>query len=82
MGHKKLRTFFHETTKTQREVFGSHHGESLSSLLVKVAAAAAAVAAAGSAAAAHSAMAAARWRQRRGCDSGGNAMSAAVDATY
>ncbi len=29
-------TFFHETTKTPREVFGSHHGESLSLLLVKV----------------------------------------------
>ena len=28
--------FFHESTKTPREVFGSHHGESLSSLLVKV----------------------------------------------
>ena len=34
---KKLRIFFHETTKTPREVFGSHRGESLSSLLVKVA---------------------------------------------
>jgi hypothetical protein len=33
---KKLRTFFHETNETPREVFGSHHGESLSSLLVKV----------------------------------------------
>jgi hypothetical protein len=30
------RLFFHETTKTPREVFGSHQGESLSSLLVKV----------------------------------------------
>ncbi len=35
-GPKKLRTFFHETTKTPREVFDSHHGESLSLLLVKV----------------------------------------------
>ena len=29
-------TFFHETTKIPREVFGSHHGESLTSLLVTV----------------------------------------------
>jgi hypothetical protein len=29
-GPKKLRIFFHETTKTPREVFDSHHGESLS----------------------------------------------------
>ncbi len=35
-GPKQLRTFFHETTKTPREVFGSHRGESLSLLLVKV----------------------------------------------
>ena len=33
---KKLRIFFRETTKTPREVFGSHRGESLSLLLVKV----------------------------------------------
>ncbi len=36
-GPKKLQTFFHETTKTPREVFGSHHGESLNLLLVEVA---------------------------------------------
>ena len=34
---KTLRTFFHEATKTPREVFGSHHGESLSLLLIEVA---------------------------------------------
>ena len=44
-GPKKLRTFFHETTKTPSEVFGSHRGESLSLLLVKLEAAAAAMAA-------------------------------------
>ena len=48
-------------------MFGSHHGESLSLLLVKVAAASAAVAAAQSAAAAHSATAAAWWQQHGGC---------------
>ncbi len=36
-GPKKRWTFFHETTRTPREVFGSHHGKSLSSLLVEVA---------------------------------------------
>jgi hypothetical protein len=36
-GLKNLRSFFHDTTKTSREVFGSLSGESLSLLLVKVA---------------------------------------------
>ncbi len=61
-GPKKLWTFFHETTKTPREVFGSHNGESLSLLLVKVAAAAAAAARWGK-----------RWRQHGSCGGGGSA---------